>query len=196
MRDILRNQLPLATLELEARAPQPVVVTIGGGGNDLVRFVSSPEAASCLAGEADCLPRVDALLGGIEQRFEQALRELRRAGGPGTLILVRTQYNPLYRVGCKTPELRDLADTTLEGSAGSRLERGLNDRLRDVAARQDAKVIEVYALFRAAPDALVGPDCAHPSEAGHAAIFAAAVAAFERATFGPSSGGAATVSSH
>ena len=51
------------------------------------------------------------------------------------------------------------------------LQRGLNTRLRELAARYDARVIDTYLPFRLTPDALIAGDCVHPNDLGHATIF-------------------------
>jgi len=96
-------------------------------------------------------------------------------------ILLRTEHNPFLKDSCGGPSdpLAQLANLVLEGSDMTFLTSGLNDRIRDVAARYDAKVIEVFEVFASKPNELISDDCIHPNDAGHGEIFEAAVEAFQ-----------------
>jgi hypothetical protein len=94
------------------------------------------------------------------------------------VILMRTQYNALQKTGRALPEVVALAAATLEGAPGTVLDRGLNQRIRTVAAKHDAQVVDVFLPFAAAADTLVAADCAHPSGTGHQAISVLSSAAF------------------
>lgn len=174
--EIMRDQLAAAIADI--RSHDPVVVSWGGGGNDLLNFIGSPQAVTCLMGNAGCLTRLNALLNEIERVLDVTVRGL-RAVGPNYTVLLRTQYNPLLRTSCGGPtdSQAQLASLVLEGGAPF-LVRGLNDRIRDVAARYGAKVIEIYMPFALNADDLVADDCIHPNDAGHAVIQNAAVIAF------------------
>jgi lysophospholipase L1-like esterase len=174
-KDINLEQLPTALDHVGLHGAFGVVVSYGGGGNDLRHFIESPQAAACQQ-TPSCLGRINALLDEAEQRVNRALAALRAAAGPSAPILVRTQYNALRRSGCATPDRVVLADLALEGGAGV-LQRGLNDRLRDAAASHGAKVIEIFIPFYVMPDALIGDDCIHPNDTGYAVIVGAAIAA-------------------
>ncbi len=179
-RDITQTQLAPAKAELVSHTPR--VASWGGGGNDLLNFILSPQSRTCSKGNPSCLARVNALLNEIEQTVDRTLREVRQAAGPSAPIYVRTQYNPLqsscasappFLAGPNSP-LAALADIALEATPAhglTLLQRGLNTRLRELAAKYGARVIDTYLPFRLAPDALIGDDCVHPNDLGHATIF-------------------------
>lgn len=177
-RDIRHEQLVPAITEIHSHSPR--VVSWGGGGNDLLNFIQSPEAATCLRGDITCLRRLNALLNEIEQTIDLTLSMLRDAAGPDTTILVRTQYNPLLKSTCGGPDhpQAQLAHVVLEGGVPPVLARGLNDRLRDLTAKHGGKVVEIYMVFAMNADALIADDCVHPNDTGHAVIRYAAVTAF------------------
>jgi len=177
-RDIKQGQLTQALTETIIHNPR--VITWGGGGNDLLNFIASPQAATCMKGNPSCLARLNALLNEFEQTADHALRDLREAAGPGTPLYVRTQYNPLLKAACGGPTLplAQLANAVLEGSPSPRLDRGMNDRIRELAHKYGAKVIDTFLPFYVNADALVAADCVHPNDAGHAVIRDAAIFAY------------------
>jgi len=71
-----------------------------------------------------------------------------------------------------------LGNATLEGAPGTVLERGLNDRIRSVASKYGAQVIDVFGPLTFNANVLVASDCSHPSGVGYLAILALAQAAF------------------
>jgi lysophospholipase L1-like esterase len=176
--DILRGQLAAAFSDIASH--NPVVLSLGGGGNDLLKFIASPEAVTCLTVKIQCVARFHALLNNVEALLDQMVRRL-RAADPNIPILLRTEHNPFLKDSCGGPTdgLAQLANLVLEGSDNVPfLASGLNGRIRDVAARYNAKVIEIFTLFASNPNGLVADDCIHPNDAGHAVIFAQAVSAF------------------
>jgi lysophospholipase L1-like esterase len=172
-RDIKQDQLARAESELVAHRPR--VVSWGGGGNDLLDFINSPQAATCLRGNLSCLARLNALLNELERTIDRTLREIREVAGDHP-VYVRTQYNALLKSTCGGPglPLAQLASAVLEGSPSVRLERGLNTRIRELAAKYQAKVIDIFVPFYLHPDDYIAADCAHPTDQGHYAIFTAA----------------------
>lgn len=174
-RDIWRAQVPTAVARLRGHAP--VIVTWGGGGNDLAAVATGPQAAACRQSQS-CLGRFNGLLNEVEQTIDRTIAQLRQAVGPNARLLMRTQYNAFQRAGCGQPEVIALAHITLEGDSNTVLDRGLNDRIRSVAQKHQASVIDLYLPFAANANALVSSDCIHPSGAGHQAIAALASAAF------------------
>jgi lysophospholipase L1-like esterase len=134
VRDIWRLQLPQALGVIPAHAP--VVVTWGGGGNDLLSIVTGPEAAVCRQ-FTSCLGRFTGLLNEVEETIDRTIGQLRAAVGPAGRIV---------------------------------LERGLNDRIRAVAARYDARVVELFGVFAAFAGTLVSDDCVHPNGLGYQVI--------------------------
>ena len=175
-RDVRQTQLPAALAAARGRAP--VVVSWGGGGNDLIDVVTGPQVAACRQTQS-CLGRFNGLLNEVEQTIDLTIRQLRAALGPQAVILMRTQYNALLKTGCApTPDAALLATATLEGAPGTVLDRGLNQRIRALAAKHDAQVVDLFLPFAAAADTLVAADCTHPSGTGHQAISVLSSAAF------------------
>lgn len=176
--DIKQGQLTQALTETVIHNQR--VISWGGGGNDLLQFINSPEAATCMKGNVSCLARLNALLNEFEQTADHTLRSLRATADPSTPIYVRTQYNPLMKTACGglTFPLTQLANAVLEGSPSPRLDRGMNDRLRELAHKYNAKVIDTFLPFYLNADTLVAADCVHPNDAGHTAILNAAIWAY------------------
>jgi lysophospholipase L1-like esterase len=175
VRDILREQLPEA-LDA-AQGAVPAIVSWGGGGNDLAEVATGPQAAACRQSQS-CLGRFNGLLNEVEQTIDRTIRRLREALGPDAVILMRTQYNALLPPGCATPDVAALGNVTLEGLEGTVLDRGLNDRIRSVAEKYDAQVVDLFIPFAINANSLVSADCIHPSGAGHQAIATLSAAAF------------------
>lgn len=176
-KDIMLEQLPEALLEAKNHRAYGVVVSLGGGGNDLRHFIVSPQAATCLR-ILSCLARLNALLNEAEQRVDLTLKALRARAGSSATILVRTQYNALKRAGCAPEDLVALANAALEGAPGTLLDRGLNTRLRELAAKYGAKVVDTFGPFFVLANELISEDCIHPNDVGYAVIFGLAVSAF------------------
>lgn len=175
-RDIWRDQVPEALAAAAGHAP--VIVSWGGGGNDLAEVVQGPQAAVCRQSQS-CLGRLNGLLNEMEQTIERTIRRLRQSLGPDAVILMRTQYNALLRTGCApSPEAAALGTIVLEGQPDTVLDRGLNDRIRSVAESYDAQVVDIFGPFAALADTLVSSDCIHPSGAGYQAIAVSAGQAF------------------
>jgi lysophospholipase L1-like esterase len=175
-RDIWHDQLPAALAAIQGHAP--VVVTWGGGGNDIAEVVTGPQAAACRQSQS-CLGRLNGLLNGVEQMIDHTIRELREAAGPNGHILMRTQYNALLRAGCQTPAVALIGNITLEGAPGTVLDRGLNTRIRSIAQKYDAQVIDLFLPFAINANTWVADDCIHPSVLGHQAIAFLASQAFQ-----------------
>lgn len=191
VRDIKQQQLRQAITEIQNRRSAGVVVSWGGGGNDLLEFIRSPQAKKCLPPtNKSCFNRLNALMNEVEQTVDHTIRDLRNAAGPESPILIRTQFNSLARTLCADPGLVSLAAAVLEGIPGTRLEQGLNDRLRGIAHKHNAILVALYNGVEPPPlpfDSDINnlihlflngnPDCIHPTDAGHNAIFTQALAA-------------------
>ncbi len=182
-RDVAHNELPPSIVEIQTHRPSGVVVSLGCGGNDLRHFIQSPQAATCLQ-DVSCLARINALLNEIEQTVDLMLKTLRFFAGPESAILVRTQYNPLLVPRCDLQGRAALGEAALEGGVGL-LQRGLNDRLRDLAKEHGAKVAELHQPFaeraQMGIDDFVEPpgqECIHPNDAGYAVIVDAFIKGF------------------
>jgi lysophospholipase L1-like esterase len=174
-RDVLHTQVPAAVALLQGRAP--AVVSWGGGGNDILEVVRGPQAAVCPR-TPSCLGRLNGLLNGVETTIDHTIARLRGAVGPNGRILMRTQYNSLAKTGCAPADVVLLGNITFEGAPGTVLDRGLNDRIRTVAARYNAKVVDLFGPFFFNANQFVGADCVHPSALGYQAIQALFAGAF------------------
>jgi lysophospholipase L1-like esterase len=173
--DIFLTQLRPAIVA--AGAHDPVVVSWGGGGNDLGRVVLTEQNNAC-AQTQSCLGRFNGLLNQVESAIDRTVGALRQAVGPEATILMRTQYNGIARTGCAPPAVVALGNAVLEGVPGTVLDQGLNDRIRAIAARYDARVVELFIPFAINPNAFVSTDCIHPNGAGYHLIESLFEAAF------------------
>jgi lysophospholipase L1-like esterase len=174
-RDIWRGQLPNAIAAATGHAP--VVVSWGGGANDLTDVATGPQSAACRQ-SSSCLGRFNGLLNEVEQTIDRTIKGLRNSLGPNAVILMRTQYNALLRSGCNSAENAAVGTAALEGVPGTVLDRGLNDRIRSVAAKYGAQVVDVFPAFAVNANTLVAADCIHPSGAGYQVIATLSNAAF------------------
>jgi lysophospholipase L1-like esterase len=163
-REIVLTQIPSALAAVLGH--DPVVVTWGGGGNDLASVATTAQANACLR-QQGCLGRFNGLLNDAEAAIEQTIARVRLAVGPNGRILMRTQYNALARSGCAPPAVVNLTTGVLEGVPGTVLDQGLNDRIKAVAARHDAQVVDLFVPFAINPNAFIAADCIHPSGAGY-----------------------------
>lgn len=173
--DILLTEVKPAVAA--ARSHSPVVVSWGGGGNDFGQVLLTSQAAACQQ-LPSCLGRFNGLLNEAESAIDLTIRALRQAAGPQARILMRTQYNSIARTGCAPPALVALGNAVLQGAPGTVLEDGLNERIRAVANKYGAQVVDVFFPFAINPDAFVASDCIHPNGAGYHLIESLFEAAF------------------
>ncbi|KQR17350.1 hypothetical protein ASF78_08690 [Cellulomonas sp. Leaf334] len=170
------DQLDQAVALIEARngnrSPRDdvEVVTVSVGGNDLY----GPAVAACVPPTGSCVPALDATFTAFEDRYDQILARLRESAGPGTVILAMTYYNPLpfCDLGAGNPDTaRVLGDFILEGGdiGLGAMPLGFNDRLRQVADRYGAVVVDTFGTLGAG-DFVGGADCVHPDGDGHRAL--------------------------
>ncbi len=146
------------------------VVTLHVGGNDGAQLFEV-----CGVGlSAECQAAIATTLGALDQNYEAALAQLRDAVGDEVTIIVGTYHNALAHTGCELNAFAALGDAVLEGDS-SMPAVGLNDVIRETAARHGALVAEVGPL--AATE--LAPDCRHTNDAGHAKIAAAYARAFD-----------------
>ena len=169
--------LQLREAAAAAQSHRPIVVSWGGGGIDVGLIALKTQESACKNLQS-CLGRFNGLLNEVEATIDKTIATLRQAAGPDGRILMRTQYNAIARSGCQPPEAVALGDAVLEGVPGTVLEEGLNDRIKAIAAKYDAQVVDLYGPFRINSDALVAADCIHPNSAGYALITALFEAVF------------------
>ena len=169
--------LQLREAAAAAQSHRPIVVSWGGGGIDVGLIALKTQESACKHLQS-CLGRFNGLLNEVEATIDKTIATLRQAAGPEGRILMRTQYNAIARSGCQPPEAVALGDAVLEGVPGTVLDEGLNDRIRAIAAKYGAQVVDLYGPFRINADALVSADCIHPNSAGYALITALVEATF------------------
>jgi len=165
--DIRLIELPVAAAA--AQSHRPIVVSWGGGGIDVGLVALKTQESACKHMES-CLGRFNGLLNEAEAAIDKTIATLRQAAGPEGRILMRTQYNAIAKSGCQPPAAVALGDAVLEGVPGTVLDEGLNDRIRAVAAKYGAQVVDLFIPFRINSDAFVAADCVHPNAAGYALI--------------------------
>ena len=173
--DIRLLQLPAAAAA--AQSHRPIVVSWGGGGIDVGLAALKTQDSACKHIES-CFGRFNGLLNEVEATVDKTIATLRQAAGPEGRILMRTQYNAIARTGCQPQAAVTLGNIVLEGLPGTVLDEGLNDRIRAIAAKYNAQVVDLYIPFRINPDAFVAADCVHPSSAGYSVILSLFQAAF------------------
>ena len=164
---LLRDQLPLALAELEARNQDAnprndvEVITMDIGGND-----AFPLLQVCGGGvTAECAAAIQETFTRIAQNLTLTLTQLRAAAGPDTEIILMTYYNPLP--GCVFAPFALIGDLVLEGGPG--LPAGLNDIIRAIAAGVDASVAETFGRL-GVEDLVGGSDCLHVDDSGYEII--------------------------
>ena len=165
--DIRLTQLRVAAAA--AQSHQPIVVSWGGGGIDVGLVALGTQESACKHIQS-CFGRFNGALNEAQAAIDKTIATLRQAVGPEGRILMRTQYNAIAKSGCQPPAAVALGDAVLEGVPGTVLDEGLNDRIRAIAAKYDAQVVDLFVPFRINPDAFVAADCVHPSAAGYAII--------------------------
>lgn len=166
-RDILLTQLRAAAAA--AQSHRPIVVSWGGGGIDVGLVALSTQESACKQLQS-CFGRFNGALNEVQAAIDRTIATLRQAVGPGGRILMRTQYNAIAKSGCQPPAAVALGNAVLEGVPGTVLDEGLNDRIRAIAAKYGAQVVDLFFPFASNPDAFVAADCIHPSAAGYALI--------------------------
>ncbi|MBT8493592.1 MAG: hypothetical protein KJO07_11080 [Deltaproteobacteria bacterium] len=167
--EVLLDQLDPAIPFVATHKKDGLVVSVAGGGNDLLRFLNSPDFAICFQPDPTaCFLTIGGILAEVDANLDAVVAKLRKTGGDDATIILRTQYNSFRRTGCDQTggTIAALGDAALEGFPGTPLV-GLNNVIRGVAARHDALVAEVFLPFAFNPDAFVGPDCVHPTDAGY-----------------------------
>jgi lysophospholipase L1-like esterase len=174
-RDILLTQVRAAAAA--AQSHRPIVVSWGGGGLDIGLVALETQDSACQQ-QPSCLGRFNGLLNEAEAAIDRTIATLRHAAGPQGRILMRTQYNAIARTGCQPPAAVALGNIVLEGLPGTVLDEGLNDRIRAIAEKYDAQVVDLFFAFASNPDAFVAGDCVHPSSAGYSLITSLFQAAF------------------
>ena len=170
--DQLDQAVALIEERNDNRSPRDdvVVITVSVGGND----VYGPAVQACVPPTGSCVPALQSTFAGFETRYDEILATLREAAGPDTAILAMTYYNPLpyCALGAANPgAARVLGDFILEGGdvGLGPMPLGFNDRLRQVADRYDAIVVDTFGTLGDG-DFVGGSDCVHPDGDGHRAL--------------------------
>jgi lysophospholipase L1-like esterase len=143
--EVLLDQLEPAIPFVATHKQDGLVVSVAGGGNDLLQFLNSPDFAICFQPDPTaCFLTLGGILAQVDANLDAVVSKLREVGGT----------------------VATLGNAALEGIPGTPLV-GLNNVIRGVAARHGALVAEVFLPFASNPDAFVGPDCVHPTDAGY-----------------------------
>jgi lysophospholipase L1-like esterase len=166
---MIEEQFPVAIPLLESRngnlSPRDdvEVTTLHIGGND----VTNPIIFACVPGglTPTCLGVIQAELAAYASDLDVALSTLRDAAGADATIVIGTYDNGIAQcVLSAFPGSVQLGDLVLEG--GGPVPQGLHDIMREVAARYDIRVAEVFRDL-ASDDWVGGPDCLHPDDSGY-----------------------------
>ncbi len=181
--NIIDNQVPKSKRQVK-RSDNPVIVFIGGGGNDLRDILASPEFSVCFSplpeDQLTCLVLIDSALSEAEEKLEVILKKIRKAGDENVTILIRTQYNPFLKASCDSfGILGPLGNLALEGPTPDIALIGFNNRIRSLATEYDALVIDIFGPFFLFPEMLVSDDCIHPTNEGHVVIGNASIDIFD-----------------
>lgn len=163
---VIDEQLPVALPEIgrrngDANPNNDVqVITLDVGGND----VFGPVIAACLGGfSTECSETIATVFATVGANYEVILGSLREAAGPDATIIVMTYANPLgFCFLADVPGAILLGDVVLEGLGV--LPFGLNDLIRDAAARHGVLVADTYGRLGAGD---FDPDCLHRTDAGY-----------------------------
>lgn len=165
---MIEEQFPEAIPLLEARngnlnpRDDVEVTTISIGGND----VTNPIIIACIAGPTPgCFATIQAEFAAYANDLDTALSTLREAAGPDATIVLGTYDNGIANCNLgAVPGAVQLADLVLEGGPG--VPQGLHDIMREVGARYDVLIAEVYGDL-APGDWVGGNDCLHPDDSGY-----------------------------
>jgi lysophospholipase L1-like esterase len=165
---MVAGQFPQAIPLLESRngnrkkRDDVKLTTLHIGGND----VTNPIIAACLGGITPaCQATIQAEFTAYASDLDGALATLRDAAGNRATIVIGTYDNPIATcVLGGVPGAVQLADLVLEGGPG--VPQGLHDIIREVAARDDIQVAEVFGDL-GPEDWVGGSDCLHPDDSGY-----------------------------
>ena len=173
--EVLSEQVPQALAVLLPNRLHKVVFTVEGGGNDLRHFQVANMAYCTSADPMDqymCLVNLNAALDEIEDNLWAIVSTLQEAA-PDAVIILQTQYNSLYDVlpngqPCADAGMLMLADLAFEGNpAYGHPVKGMNVRIREIAAELGVKVGDIAGFLYTAPGELYknpdffGGDCTH-----------------------------------
>jgi lysophospholipase L1-like esterase len=167
---MIAGQFPEAIPLLESRNgnlnPRDDVelVTLHIGGND----VTNPIIAACIGQVPPtqaCLDRIELELEAYRSDLDTALSTLREAAGVDAPIVIGTYDNPIATCFLAAfPGAVQLGAVVLEGGPG--VPQGLHDVMREIAARYDVQVAEVFGDL-GPEDWVGGTDCLHPDDSGY-----------------------------
>ena len=147
------------------------LVTLEIGGNDLLDiYFSRVLTGACLALEGslaapECVNALRDALDGSSLNLAAAIEALQEADADGDVqIIVMTLYNP-FSGGLKT--ISELADLALEGKKGTSFPEGLNDIIREEAAKTGVTLVDWYPLFQGKAPEYIAFDRIHPNDDGY-----------------------------
>jgi lysophospholipase L1-like esterase len=166
---MIATQFPQAIPVLEARngnlnpRDDVEVTTLHIGGND----VTNPIIAACVVGglTPTCLQVIQSEFVSYASDLDDALSTLRAAAGSEATMVIGTYDNPIAQCFLAAfPGAVQLGALVLEG--GGPIPQGLHDIMREVAARYDFEVAEIFGDM-SPQDWLGGQDCLHPDDSGY-----------------------------
>ena len=148
------------------------LVTLEIGGNDLLNIYFSrvvtgacPALPGALA-EPECVNALRDALDNFRPNFADAIEALQEADADVQLI-VMTLYDP-FSGGLQT--ISELADLALEGKEGTPFPEGLNDIIREEAAKSGVTLVDWYPLFEGKAGEYISFDYIHPNDEGYRAM--------------------------
>jgi lysophospholipase L1-like esterase len=145
------------------------LVTLEIGGNDLLNIYFSrvvtgacPALPDALA-KPECVKGLRDALDNFRPIFAGAIEALQEADAEVQLI-VMTLYDP-FSGGLQT--ISELADLALEGKEGTPFPEGLNDIIREEAAKSGVTLVDWYPLFEGKAGEYISFDYIHPNDEGY-----------------------------
>jgi len=205
--NILDNQTTEEALGNPGRGNKKRVITVGGGGNDLLGFMQSPAFIPCATGDqATCFANLGATLAAFSANLDETLARLGEfTEKKDSVLMMRTQYTGFVQPSCllnggidaqgnnwlPAAQVRALVNSrivflALEGTVQDPTANdpfpGLNDIIRQKAAQHGAVLVDTFAPYMAAitqGQQIISIDCVHPNDLGYALLTDLTVAAFE-----------------
>jgi lysophospholipase L1-like esterase len=147
------------------------LVTLEIGGNDLLDiYFSRVMTGACPAlegslAEPECVGALRDALDGFSANLATAIEALQDADADADVqVIVMTLYDP-FSGGLQT--ISELADLALEGKKGTPFPEGMNDIIREEAAKSGVTLVDWYPLFEGKAGEYISFDYIHPNDEGY-----------------------------